>query len=250
MTGPGGPGGPEGTDAARFEQVYRGQPGGTPWDIGGPQPVVRRWVALGAVRGAVLDPGTGPGHHAIHVARNGSPTTGVDVSPTAIDLARRNAQRAGVTVDFAVADAKTLDGYVDRFDTVLDTAFYNTFATDPDAQHHYLRALHRATRPGARLLMAEAADYNVNGFFMPPAMSEDVLRHALPAGGWQISYLGPTTYRVNVSVADFEAMQQDAPDPVQPRIRAIVQRLRVIEPLLDGELVHAPFWEIHATRID
>ena len=242
-------GGPAGTDAAHFEQVYRGQPGGTPWDIGGPQPVVRRLVALGAIRGEVLDPGTGPGHHAVHFARNGYRATGIDVSETAIEFARQNARHAGVEVDFAVADAKTLDGFVDRFDTVVDTAFYNTFATEPDAQHAYLRALHRATRPGARLFMAEAADYNVNGFFMPPAMSEDILRHALPAGGWQITYLGPTTYQVNVSVAGFEAMQQGNPDP-PPRLRAIVQRLRVIEPLLDGELVHAPFWEIHATRID
>lgn len=237
--------GPQQSDAERFEQVYRVQPSGTPWDIGGPQPVVRRWVALGAVRGAVLDPGTGPGHHAIHCALNGYAATGVDVSETAIGVARGNARAAGVSVDFVVADAKKLAGFTDRFDTVVDTAFYNTFATDPAAQHDYLRALHRATRPGARLLMAEAGDYNVNGFFMPPAMSEDVLRQSLPAGGWQISYLGPTTYQVNVSVAGFEAN----PDP-PPRIVSIIKRLRAIEPLLDGEPVHAPFWEVHATRID
>ncbi|SHW01735.1 Uncharacterised protein [Mycobacteroides abscessus subsp. abscessus] len=32
-----------------------------PWDIGGPQPVIRQLVALGAVRGEVLDPGCGTG---------------------------------------------------------------------------------------------------------------------------------------------------------------------------------------------
>ncbi|HET9875395.1 MAG TPA: class I SAM-dependent methyltransferase [Mycobacterium sp.] len=243
------------TDAERFEQVYRddrttrGLPAATPWDIGGPQPVVQRLVALGAVKGEVLDPGTGPGHHAIYFAAKGFPTTGIDVSATAIERARLNAQKAGVTVNFEVADAKKLNGFEDRFDTVVDTAFYNTFAEDKDAQHDYLLALHRATRPGARLYMAEAADYTVNGFFMPPAMSEDVLRQSLPAGGWEISYLGPTTYQVNVSVERFEAMLQQNPD-APPRIRAIVERLRVIEPLLDGGLLHAPFWEIHATRVD
>jgi SAM-dependent methyltransferase len=236
-------------DAERFEQIYRDERAPTPWDIGGPQPVVRRLVALGAVKGEVLDPGTGPGHHAIHLAANGFPTTGIDVSATAIERARRNAANAGVAVDFVVADAKKLDGFQNRFDTVVDTAFYNTFADDPDAQHDYLRALHRATRPGARLYLIEAADYNINGFFMPPAMSQADFRRGLPAAGWGIDYLGPTTYQVNVSVAGFEAMIAQNP-AAPPRIRAIVQRLRAIEPFLDGELVHAPFWEVHATRAD
>lgn len=234
-------------DAEHFERVYRDT--ATPWDIGGPQPAVRRLVALGAIKGAVLDPGTGPGHHAIYFASHGFSTTGIDISLTAVERARQNAEKAGVAVNFEVADAKKLDGLVDRFDTVVDVAFYNTFAGDDDAQHDYLLALNRATRPGARLYMIEAGDYNVNGFFMPPKMSQDDFRRGLPAGGWQISYLGPTTYQVNVSAAGFQAMIDANPD-APPRIKAIVQRLRAIEPYLDGQFVHAPFWEVHATRID
>ena len=43
------------TDPTRFEEMYRddrmshGLPAATPWDIGGPQPVVQRLVALGAI---------------------------------------------------------------------------------------------------------------------------------------------------------------------------------------------------------
>lgn len=248
VSGPSGAG-----DAERFEEIYRsdpvaaGLPAATPWDIGGPQPVVRRLVALGAIKGAVLDPGTGPGHHAIHCARHGFAATGIDVSETAIERARANARAAGVSVDFRVGDAKTLDGFTGCFDTVVDTAFYNTFSGQ--AQHDYLRALHRATRPGARLYMVEAADYNINGFFMPPAMSIDELRSGLPAGGWQISYLGPTSYLVNVSAARFAAQVEQSP-AAPPRLREIAQRLAVIEPLMNGQPAHAPFWEVHATRID
>src|SRR4051812_17301278 len=79
----------------RFEEMYRdertshGLPAATPWDIGGPQPVVQQLVALGAVKGEVLDPGTGPGHHAIHYASKGLSATGIDASPTAIERARQ-----------------------------------------------------------------------------------------------------------------------------------------------------------------
>ncbi len=127
-------------DPNRFEEMYRdgrtahGLPAATPWDIGGPQPVVQQLVALGAIKGEVLDPGTGPGHHAIHYASKGLSATGVDASPAAIERARQNAQAAGVSVDFQVADATKLEGLDDRFDTVVDCAFYHVFSNEPELQ--------------------------------------------------------------------------------------------------------------------
>ena len=85
------------TDPTRFEEMYRdervthGLPAATPWDIGGPQPVVQQLVALGAIKGEVLDPGTGPGHHAIYYASQGFSATGIDGSAAAIERARENA---------------------------------------------------------------------------------------------------------------------------------------------------------------
>ena len=107
----------------RDERTAHGLPAATPWDIGGPQPVVQQLVSLGAIKGEVLDPGTGPGHHAIHYASKGLSATGIDASPAAIERARQNAQKAGVSVDFRVADATKLEGLDDRFDTVVDCAF-------------------------------------------------------------------------------------------------------------------------------
>src|SRR5258708_39445370 len=98
-------------DPNRFEEMYRdertahGLPAATPWDIGGPQPVVAQLVALGAIKGEGLDPGTGPGHHAIHYASKGLSATGIDASPPAIERARANAQKAAASVGFPVAAA-------------------------------------------------------------------------------------------------------------------------------------------------
>ena len=127
-------------DPNRFEELYRdertahGLPAATPWDIGGPQPVVQQLVSLGAIKGEVLDPGTGPGHHAIHYASKGLSATGIDASPAAIERARQNAQKAGVSVDFRVADATKLEGLAERFDTVVDCAFYHVLSTSLNAE--------------------------------------------------------------------------------------------------------------------
>jgi SAM-dependent methyltransferase len=242
-------------DPNRFEEMYRddrtahGLPAATPWDIGGPQPVVQRLVALGAITGEVLDPGTGPGHHAIHYASKGLSATGIDSSPAAIERARQNAQKAGVSVDFQVADATKLEGLDDRFDTVVDCAFYHVFSTEPELQKAYAQALHRATKPGARLYMFEFGAHNVNGFKMPRSLSEDDFRQVFPAAGWEITYLGLTTYQGNLSVETFEMMAARNPDTAD-EMKPLLERMRVIEPwLIDGR-IHMPFWELHASRVD
>jgi SAM-dependent methyltransferase len=246
---------PDVTDPARFEEMYRddrtsnGLPAATPWDIGGPQPVVQRLVALGAIKGEVLDPGTGPGHHAIYYASKGYSATGIDGSAGALERARANAQRAGLSVNFELADATKLDGLEGRFDTVVDCAFYHTFSTDPELQRSYAQALHRATKPGARLYMFEFGEHDVNGVKMPRSLSENDFRDVLPAGGWEITYLGPTTYLVNMSIETLEMMAARNPDSAD-QVKAMTDCFRAIEPWLQGGRVHAPFWEVHATRVD
>jgi SAM-dependent methyltransferase len=246
---------PAAVDPNRFEEMYRdertvhGLPAATPWDIGGPQPVVQQLVALGAIKGEVLDPGTGPGHHAIYYASKGYPATGIDASPTGLERARENARKAGVSVNFQLADATKLDGLENRFDTVVDCAFYHTLSDDRELQKSYAKALHRATKPGARLYMFEFGQHNVNGFRMPRSLSEEDFRQVLPDAGWEITYLGPTTYQVNMSMQTFEMMLARNPD-MADQIKPLQDRFRIIEPWLEGGRAHAPFWEVHATRLD
>ena len=232
-----------------FDQLYRDEAGvAVPWDIGGPQPVVEQLVAYGAVRGEVLDPGTGPGHHAIHFASKGFAATGIDSSPAAIERAKRNAERAGVSVNFQVADATQLDGFENRFDTVVDSAFYHVFQDDEETQIRYARALHRATRPGARLFMFEFGRHNVNGITWE-GLPADNFQRVLPAAGWRIDYLGPTTYQGNLSLEFFSLMATLRPEFAE-RMKPVGERLGIIAPLLENTRVHMPFWAVNATRVD
>jgi SAM-dependent methyltransferase len=246
---------PAQVDPSRFEEMYRDQrvshglPAATPWDIGGPQPVVRQLVALGAIKGEVLDPGTGPGHHAIYYASNGYSATGIDASPAGLERARENARSAGVSVNFQLADATKLDGLENRFDTVVDSAFYHTFSTEPELQRSYARALHRATKPGARLYMFEFGPGNINGYAAPRSLSEEDFRQVFPDAGWEITYLAPTTYQINISVEAFDMMIARNPDMAE-QIKPVMERFRLLQSQLTDGRVHAPFWEMHATRID
>ncbi|WP_072690683.1 class I SAM-dependent methyltransferase [Rhodococcus marinonascens] len=238
-----------------FEELYGEEqsldalPALTPWDIGGPQPVVQELVAYGAVHGEVLDPGTGPGHHAIYYASKGYSTTGVDASPAAIERAKHNAQIAGVAVDFQLADVTKLDGYENRFDTVVDAACYHTFLDDEDTQKLYAQALHRATKPGARLYMFEFGRHNVNGLQLPGLSSENLAR-VLSASGWHIDHLGTTTYQARFDPKVFAKMSEHGEQQFAALLAPMPDQLQVIAPLLENHLVHLPFWAVHATRID
>ena len=246
---------PAQVDPNRYEKMYRDQqvahglPAATPWDIGGPQQVVQQLEALGAIKGEVLDPGTGPGHHAIYLASKGYSVTGIDSSPAAIERAKENARRAGVSVNFLVADAIKLEGLDNRFDTVVDCAFYHVFSEVPEATTAYARALHRATKPGARLYMFEFAPGNINGIGAPRSLSKDNFLNVFPDAGWEITYLAPATYQVNMSLEAFDAMAARNPDKAE-HIKASALLFQLIQAMLPDGRAHAPVWEMHATRVD
>jgi SAM-dependent methyltransferase len=258
--------GVDGTDAGRatmadqtstapdFDALYSAEvseQAPIPWDIGGPQPVVQQLVAYGALRGEVLDPGTGPGYHAIHYASRGYATTGVDGSPAAIEWARRNAQEAGVDVDFQVADATELDGLEGRFDTVVDSAFYHVFVDEAETQIRYVQALHRASKPGARLFMFEFGCHNVNGIQWGFLGAENFER-VLGAGGWHLDYLGTSTYQARFGPETLAKMARvsHTDSAWMDRTKLMQEQLAVIGPLLKDHLVHIPIWVVAATRVD
>ena len=201
-----------------------------PWDIGGPQPVVIEAESAGRLHGAVLDVGCGLGDNAIHLARQGHQVTAIDTAPLAIEQARSRAQRAGVDVSFAVADAGSLDGFDGHFDSVLDGACYHCL--DEDAQHAYAAALHRATRPGALLTL----------FCFPPggrgpvaamAVSEENLRTTWGKAGWDITDLRLTHYCANGAVRDMATELGFDWEPVPD----------------DASRIQIPVWAMQAQRL-
>ena len=186
--------------AIDFDALYRGESPGDgippvrtpPWDTKAPKENVIAWQDAGLVHGDVLDIGCGLGDNAIYLAGHGHPVTGLDISPTALITAERRALDAGVPVRFAVADATTLDGYTEAFDTVVDSGCYHCL--DDDGRARYAVAVHRATRPGGTLLLSAFSDANAAGGDWPrPMVDEQTLRRTLGDAGWSIVELTTVT---------------------------------------------------------
>jgi SAM-dependent methyltransferase len=197
-------------DQVDFDDVYSGRemlPGSevsfdvVPWDIGAPQPAVVRLVDAGEFHGAVLDAGCGLGNNAIFLAERGFSVTGVDGAKAALTKARERAAAHGVDVEFTQADVTTFDGVEPRFDTVLDSALYHCL-TD-EQRTAYTAALHRVTRPGARLHLLCFADTGNEGLGLPMGVSQDDLRTHL-AGQWDIDDIGSVDYTIAMTLETFD----------------------------------------------
>ncbi len=138
----------------QFESAYRGESTQLgegvhpPWSIGAPQPELAALMEQGKFRGDVLDAGCGEGAISLALAQRGYTTVGLDASPTAIELARREAERRGLSnAGFEVADISTFTGYDGRFNTVVDSTLFHSMPIE--LREGYQRSIVRAAAPGA-----------------------------------------------------------------------------------------------------
>src|SRR6201993_272950 len=137
-----------------FESAYRGEVAelglGTrpPWSIGEPQPELAALIDAGKFHGDILDVGCGEAAISLRLAELGYTTVGLDLSPTAIELARAEAAKRGLTnASFEVADISSFTGYDRRFGTIVDSTLFHSIPTE--LRDGNQRSIARAAEPGA-----------------------------------------------------------------------------------------------------
>jgi SAM-dependent methyltransferase len=137
----------------QMDRIYGSlAPAEIPWNVESPPGFLVELVESRRVTPCrAVDLGCGAGNYAVWLAARGFDVTGVDISPRALDLARRLAAARGVACRFVAAD---LLGDLGEFDSAFD------FAYDWEVLHHvfpkdrarYVANVDRMLRPGARYL--------------------------------------------------------------------------------------------------
>jgi SAM-dependent methyltransferase len=135
-----------------FENAYRGEVpemgAKPPWSIGEPQPELATLIGQGKFHGDVLDVGCGEAAISLHLAEQGYTTVGLDLSPTAIELAKAEAAKRGLAnASFEVADISAFTGYDGRFGTIVDSTLFHSIPVE--AREGYQQSIVRAAAPGA-----------------------------------------------------------------------------------------------------
>lgn len=195
-----------------FEQAYRGdvpefagvRP---PWSIGAPQPeiaaLIEAGIENGTVRGDVLDAGCGEAATALELAARGFTTVGLDMSPTAIDLARAEAAKRGLgNATFEVADISNFTGYDGRFGTVIDSTLFHSMPVE--LREGYQQSIVRAAAPGASyfVLVFDVAAVNLGD--PVNAVTEPELREVV-GRYWEIDEIRPARIHANFPAQMAEA---------------------------------------------
>lgn len=102
--------------------------------------------------GSVLEVAPGPGYFAIELAKLGNyQVRGLDISQTFVEIARQNAAKAGVQVEFLRGNASQMPFEENRFDFAVCRAAFKNF-TDPLGA---LNEMHRVLKPGGTALIID-----------------------------------------------------------------------------------------------
>jgi ubiquinone/menaquinone biosynthesis C-methylase UbiE len=123
--------------------------------------------------GAVLEVAPGPGYFCIELAKAGAYSiTGLDISYTFVEIARKKAEEAGVRADFRQGNASSMPLAGDTFDFLLCRAAFKNFGQPVRA----LQEMCRVLKPGGRGLIidlrkdasVESINHEVDGMGLGP----------------------------------------------------------------------------------
>jgi len=100
----------------------------------------------------ILEVAPGPGYLAVELARQGRyQVAAIDISESFVEIARKNAAKANVAVDFQQGNASAMSFESGRFDLVVCRAAFKNFSEPVKA----LGEMWRVLKPGGRALIID-----------------------------------------------------------------------------------------------
>src|SRR3972149_11348435 len=94
------------SDHAEWDEIYHKYPlDELGWELGKPRPILVEFVEKGFVKkGKALDLCCGAGTNTVYLAEKGFEVTGMDISPTAIEYAKKKAEKTKLKREFGIED--------------------------------------------------------------------------------------------------------------------------------------------------
>ena len=142
------------------------------WDVGRAASELKKIIDDGTIKpGKALVLGCGTGTNAVYLASKGFTVTGVEIAPTALVLAEKQARKAKVRVRWLVADVTAM-GELGQFDFVFDRGCYHHVQRYNAAG--FVKEVDRLTRSGGHFLLL-AGNANQPRHGGPPRVEETQL---------------------------------------------------------------------------
>jgi cyclopropane fatty-acyl-phospholipid synthase-like methyltransferase len=132
----------------QMEDIYRNMPADKiPWNRPDPPQILVEAVESGKIKPCkAVDLGCGAGNQSIWLAKKGFKVTGIDISATAIKIAKNQAEAAGVDCRFLVRDLLgDMSEFNQTFEFALDwELLHHVF---PDDRPKYIKNVHDILKP-------------------------------------------------------------------------------------------------------
>lgn len=137
----------------QMENIYRDwNPDEIPWNMETPPDLLVSLLVEGKISPCkTVDFGCGTGNYAIFLASKGFNVTGIDISPSAIEIAKKTAYQKGITCDFIVADVLSeMQAVQYTFDFAYDWELLHHIF--PPYRQKYVENVYRCLNPGGKYL--------------------------------------------------------------------------------------------------
>jgi len=141
------------SNSNEWDEIYRNYPlAELGWELGKPRPILVEFVEKGLIKqGKALDICCGAGTNTVYLATKGFQVTGIDISPTAIQYAKKKTEQAKVKIDFQVQNFLQLPFADGAFDFVFDMGcFHHVEVEDRPA---FIKGVHRVLKMGGTYML-------------------------------------------------------------------------------------------------
>lgn len=137
----------------KMEEIYSSvPPEHIPWNLDTPPDALVELFKSGKISPCkTIDLGCGTGNYALYLAKMGFDVTGIDISPSAIKMAKKNAGSKALNPSFISADMLgELKEFTEPFDFAYDwEVLHHIF---PEDRKKYLKNVHRILSSGGKYL--------------------------------------------------------------------------------------------------